>query len=141
MDNLESTILEHYKTLIVKYRNPSWLNKLILGVASDTWIVSQKPYSKDDCIMLVDEIIGKWEMTQDQIKGVPLDYDFTLEDNGFNKACFSKRAFGYFWISDDRNLVHIGWLLGGMYGEGWDYEVINKDGQINLVKKKKIWVS
>ena len=113
----------------------------MLGTAPDTWIVSQKPYSKDDCILLVDEIIDKWEMTQDTIKEVPLEYNFAFKDNLSNNACFSKRAFGYFWISDNRNLVHMGWLLGGTYGEGWDYDVIDKDAQIKLVKKKKIWVA
>ena len=141
MDTIISTILEHYKTLIIKYQNPGWFTKLVLGTPPDTWIISQKPYVQNECIILVDKVNCKWEITKDTIKEVPLEYDQKFKDNIFNKSCFSKIAYGYFWVSDDRRIVHIGWQLGPTYGEGWDFDVINKDGQINLLKKNQIWVS
>jgi len=140
MDKLLPIIFTEYQNLLKKLNKAGRFSRLLWGNPPTFLTVYQKTYGSADFIALSENIIRKWKITEDNVKEIPLD-DKTedLDTSPARGIYFKNGGSGQFWISDDSTLVHLGFTLGGMNGQGWDYKVTDKDGKTDLIRQKKIW--
>ena len=109
----------------------------LIGVPPTFLIVEQNEFSTYDSSKM-GKCLGRWIIYATSIEEFSGDPNtIKQERNGM----YYSHGFGDFSIHDNGEVVRIGWQVGPRYGRGYEYSIVQRGDEIELVNQKDLWIS
>lgn len=162
MGKITSTILIHFQEVLADLNNesqkddsfleslPANLREILVGLHTENprddpligvpptfLIVEQNEFSSYSSSKS-DKCLGRWTVrltSIDEFAGDP--NEIKQERNGM----YYSHGFGDFSIHNNGEVVRIGWQVGPRYGRGYEYSIVQRNDEIELVNQKDLWIS
>jgi len=158
MDKITAKILAYFQTVLVELNTPTDMDITALesmpemsqtsSIHSRTenpsgdippvfLIVEQTEFSADDSSRSK-KYLGRWTVRLTSIE------IFTGNTNAIEQernGMYYSHGFGEFSIHDSGEIVRVGWQVGPLFGRGYEYSIVQRDHEIELVNQKFLWIS